>query len=50
MERNINKNISKFEFTNITKNIIEFKEYELIRENYKFNILTIYFLLIFFLD
>ena len=39
MENNIYKNISKFEFTNSIKNLIEYKEYELIKENYKFNIL-----------
>ena len=39
MENNIYKNISKFEFTNSIKNLNEYKEYELIKENYKFNIL-----------
>ena len=39
MESIKNKNISKFEFTNSVENIIEYKEYELIKENYKFNIL-----------
>ena len=39
MENNINKNISKLEFTNSIKNLIEYKENELIKENYKFNIL-----------
>ena len=39
MEKNINKNISKFELTNSIKNLIEYKEYELIKDNYKFNIL-----------
>ena len=33
MENNINKNISKFEFTNSIKNLIEYKENELIKEN-----------------
>ena len=35
MEKNINKNISKFELTNSIKNLIEYKEYELIKDNYK---------------
>ena len=37
MENNINKKISKFEFTNSIQNSIEYKEYELIKENYKKN-------------
>ena len=37
MENNINKNISKLEFTNSIQNSIEYKEYELIKENYKKN-------------
>ena len=41
MENNINKNKNKtnFEFTNSINNLIKYKEYQLIKENYKFNIL-----------
>jgi len=39
MENNINKNKTNFEFTNSINKLIKYKEYQLIKENYKFNIL-----------